>query len=180
MNLRTGSPFLSFLILLASIRSTRQSATAAAAIKTSAGRDCWTAASISLAVSTQINCTPTGGGIETGPLTKTTSAPACAAARAIACPCLPDDRLAINRTGSIGSCVGPEVTMTFFPSRGRLFAAEPLSRSRSIKLAAAFSMSKGSVIRPGPKSPQAIDPSPGPIKKHPSSFARSTLRRVAA
>ena len=43
----------------------------------------------------------------TGPATSVTRAPASAAAAAIANPCRPDERLAITRTGSIGSCVGP-------------------------------------------------------------------------
>ena len=66
--------------------------------------------SICRAVSTSTNLTAGGDGRVTGPLTRVTRAPRLASSAAMACPCLPDDLLAINRTGSIGSTVGPEVT----------------------------------------------------------------------
>ena len=67
-------------------------------------------------LSTRTIVTPGGSGTLTGPLTSTTSAPAAAAAPAIAWPCLPEDRLAMNRTGSSGSLVGPDVTSTRRPA----------------------------------------------------------------
>ena len=73
----------------------RQSATAAAKIATSAGSAASTAASISRAVSTCTVFTPAGSGNVTGPETSVTSAPAAAAARAMAWPCLPEERLAM-------------------------------------------------------------------------------------
>ena len=51
--------------------------------------------------------TPAGSAIATGPETKRTSAPSRASAAAMACPCLPEERFAMKRTGSIGSWVGP-------------------------------------------------------------------------
>ena len=42
------------------------------------------------------------------------------AAQAMAVPCLPEERLPMNRTGSMGSRVPPAVTSTRRPSRGRL------------------------------------------------------------
>ena len=120
----------------------RQSATAAANTATSAGSAFSTAASICRAVST---CTTDDAGRIgqlTGPLTNTTSAPAAAAAAAMAWPCLPDERLAMKRTGSIGSLVGPDVTSTRLPVSGsppcagspqqrrRFRAARPCGRCR--------------------------------------------------
>ena len=51
-----------------------------------------------------------------------TRAPASAAAAAIAKPWRPDERLAITRTGSIGSHVGPAVTRTCLPLKSSLAA----------------------------------------------------------
>ena len=92
-----------FLIFSISTCSTRQSATAAAAMKTSAGNAAATAACISRANSTWTTVAPGGSGNETGPVTSVTFAPAPTAACAIACPWRPDDRLPMNRTGSIAS-----------------------------------------------------------------------------
>ena len=89
-----GAPPFCFLILPPAA-STRQSATAAAPMKTSAGKAALTAASISRAVSMRRVSTPAGSGRLTGPVTSVTRAPACAAAAAIAWPCLPEERLAI-------------------------------------------------------------------------------------
>ena len=47
--------------------------------------------------------TPRGVGSATGPATSVTSAPASCAARAIAKPILPLDRLVMPRTGSMAS-----------------------------------------------------------------------------
>ena len=107
---------------------------------------------------------------ETGPAISVTRAPAWAAAAAMAKPCLPDERLAITRTGSIGSWVGPAVIRTCLPASGpgspaSMAIAGPssgLMRSR---------MSVGSGSRPGPNSPQAIGPSSGSSTVMPSAFS---------
>ena len=70
-------------------------AIAAANTAQSTGSAASTAASISRAVSTRITLAPGGSAMTTGPQTSVTSAPAAAAAAAIAWPCLPDDRLAM-------------------------------------------------------------------------------------
>ena len=90
-----GAPDPSFLIFCSAASAVRQSATAATMIATSAGSAASTAASISRAVSTSIRVTPAGVGRCTGPATSVTRAPACAAAAAMAKPCLPEDRLAM-------------------------------------------------------------------------------------
>ena len=69
--------------------------------------------------STRTTATPAGSGSWTGPLTSVTSAPAAASAAAIAWPCSPDERLAMKRTGSIASTVGPLVTSARTPASGR-------------------------------------------------------------
>jgi hypothetical protein len=84
-----------FLILFACGLAARQSATAAANTATSAGSAFVTAASMSCAVVTLTTATPGGSGRLTGPDTSVTSAPAAAAAAAMAWPCLPDERLAM-------------------------------------------------------------------------------------
>src|SRR5262249_46470341 len=101
-----GDPPAPFLILLACGLAVRQSATAAAKTATSAGSAFVTAASMSCAVVILTTATPGGSGRLTGPDTSVTSAPAAAAAAAMAWPCLPDERLAMERTGSIGSWGG--------------------------------------------------------------------------
>ncbi len=83
-----------FLIFCSPAFATRQSATAAAKMATSAGSALSTALSMSRALSTWMTETPGGSGKLTGPLTSVTSAPARAAAAAMAWPCLPDERLA--------------------------------------------------------------------------------------
>jgi len=47
--------------------------------------------------------TPAGSGSRVGPEIRVVRAPARAKAAAIAWPCLPDERLPMKRTGSIGS-----------------------------------------------------------------------------
>ena len=74
------------------------------------------AACNSAAVSTGSTATPGGTGSATVD-TSVTCAPRAAASAAIAYPCLPDDRLAITRTASIGSRVPPADTATFNPFR---------------------------------------------------------------
>ena len=146
----------------------RQSATAAAKTATSAGSAFSTAASISRAVSTCTTDTPGGSGRLTGPLTSITSAPAAAAAAAMAWPCLPDERLASTRTGSSGSLVGPDVTRT------RLPASRPSLRSSA---SAAAAISSGSAMRPMPASPRsAISPAFGPMN---CNAVRAQLRQIA-
>ena len=60
--------------------------------------------------------TPAGVSKATGPATKVTRAPASAAAAAMANPWRPEERLAMTRTGSIGSWVGPAVTRMWRPA----------------------------------------------------------------
>ena len=91
---------------------------------------------------------------------KVTSAPKLDKAVAMAVPCAPEDRFAMYLIGSIGSCVGPDVTITWVFFNGPLFKI--FSASRAI--------CSGSDIRPGPKSPQAISPSFGPTKYAPSNI----------
>jgi len=67
-----------------------------------------------------------------------------AAAAAMAWPCLPDERLAMKRTGSIGSLVGPDVTSRRMPVSG------PALRNIASTAAA---ISSGSAMRPTPASP---------------------------
>ncbi len=84
----TASPALAFfLILCSAVCAGRQSATAAVATKTwcVAARGS-TASSISRALCTSMRVTPSGVGRCTGPATSVTSAPASAAARAMAKP----------------------------------------------------------------------------------------------
>ena len=83
-----------FLILLSLGLSARQSATAAANTATSAGSAVSTASSICRAVSTLTTVTPGGSGMLTGPLTRTTSAPARGRGRG--------DRVALFARGSVG------------------------------------------------------------------------------
>jgi hypothetical protein len=98
------SPEPSFLIFWSAAVAGRQSATAAVATNTSA-RSTWfcTAASMSRAERTSTRVTPRGVGSATGPATSVTSAPASRAARAIAKPILPLERLVMPRTGSMAS-----------------------------------------------------------------------------
>ena len=56
-----------------------------------------------------------GNGISTGPVINVTLAPRLDNSEAIAKPCLPDDLLLTNLTGSISSIVGPAVTITEIP-----------------------------------------------------------------
>ena len=128
----------------------RKSATAAAITTTSASARAVTASSICSAVSTGSTSTPGGAGSSTV-LTSTTRAPRAAASDAIAYPCLPELRLAITRTASIGSRVPPAVTTTVAPARS------PGPRIRS----AAATMSTGSASRPAPMSPPASRPTVG-------------------
>ena len=90
-----GLPEASFFTFEPLASVTRQSATAAAKIATSAGSAASTAASISAAVSTSTTAAPGGRGASAGPVTKVTRAPRRASAAAIAVPWRPDERLAM-------------------------------------------------------------------------------------
>ena len=167
-----GGPLPPFLILPALTCRGRQSATAAANTATSAGSAFSTASSICCAVSTRTTETPGGSGSVTGPLTSATSAPAAAAAAAMAWPCFPDERLAMKRTGSIGSLVGPEVTEH---ALARQAAPSPCKIA-----SAAATISFGSAMRPTPASPRsAISPLFGPTMRTPSVLSCARLRCVA-
>ena len=88
-------------------------------IATSAGSRSITAARICSAVSTSTRSTLAGSGRRTV-ATSVTLAPRTAASVASAYPCLPDERLPTNRTGSMGSRVPPAVTRTRSPVRSPL------------------------------------------------------------
>src|SRR6266700_3046305 len=94
-SLKVGAAPFDFLIFSRPGAANRQSATAAANTAQSTGRARSTASRISRAVSTLTAVTPSGSGMCTGPQTRITSAPAAAAAAAMAWPCLPEDRLAM-------------------------------------------------------------------------------------
>ena len=168
-NSSTGNAPSRFLIFDPEAEATRQSATAAANTAASTGSAACAASSICCAVSTATTFTPSGGGTSAGPVTKVTSAPSAASALAIAAPCAPDDRLAMKRTGSIGSWVGPDVTSTRLPLSGPSDSAAE----------AASTICIGSTIRPAPYSPQAMSPSSGPRTVTPSCSNSDRLRCVA-
>ena len=97
---------------------TRQSATAATQTATSTGSAAAHASRISAAVSTGSSSTPAGAGSIVGPQTTIVRAPASTSERAIARPVLPEERLLMYRTGSMGSLVGPVVTSAVTPASG--------------------------------------------------------------
>ena len=108
-----------------------------------------TAPRISSAVSTCTASPPGGAGTVSGPRIRRTSAPRDDASAATATPILPVERFPMNRTGSIGSCVGPAVTSIRTPSR---------SCRRATARSTARKMSSGSARRPRPSSPAASGP----------------------
>ena len=165
-----GRPLPSFFIFCAATSAARQSATAAAAISTSApcSAGC-KAACICRADSTSTRATPCGVGRCTGPAISVTCAPARRAARAMAKPILPLERLVRPRTGSMASNVGPAVTTTRRPANVCGVSAAMTSSSSS----GACSM------RPSPVSPQACAPKPTASTRAPSAAACRTLRCVA-
>ena len=75
------------------------------------------AAPMAAAVSARITATASGSGTLTVAATRVTRAPRSRAASATAMPILPDERLPMKRTGSIGSAVPPAVTTTCRPAR---------------------------------------------------------------
>ena len=165
-----GLPDPSFLILWSLAWAGRQSATAAVAMNTSAACACGSvAASMSCADRTSRRVTPRGVGRLTGPATSVTSAPASRAARAIAKPILPLDRLVMPRTGSMASNVGPAVISTRLPARTFGWKNAMMSSSSS----------GGSSMRPSPVSPQAWKPEPTPRMCAPSAASCAMLRCVA-
>ena len=83
----------------------------------------------------------------------------------------------MKRTGSIGSCVGPEVTTTRRPASAPLDSFSRVSVASTASIAA--TIASGSAMRPGPYSPQAIAPSSGPQNSTPSACSVATLRCVA-
>ncbi len=115
---RSGGPS-AFFSLRSPAALGRKSATAAAMTMTSApAARASTAASMSAAVSSRITSAPGGPG-PSAEVTRVTWAPRAAAASAMAWPCLPDDRLPMKRTGSMGSRVPPAVTRMRTPARSR-------------------------------------------------------------
>ena len=76
-----------------------------------------TAAAISLAVTAGTTSTPAGVDTAEGAAIRVTLAPRSRAASARAKPILPDERLVMTRTGSMGSCVPPAVTTMRRPAR---------------------------------------------------------------
>ncbi len=141
-------------------------------MKISSGRtSACTAASMSAALSTSTRRTPAGVAKATGPQIITTSAPASRAACATAKPILPELRLLMKRTGSMGSRVGPAVIST----------RRPLNTPLGTRVESASAASSvGSSMRPAPTSPQAWSPVPGPNTCTPRSLSRATLAWVAA
>ena len=83
--------------------------------------------------------------------TSVTVAPRSAASAATAYPCLPELRLAMTRTASIGSRVPPADTTTRTPSRSR----GPRTRRTAATIVS------GSARRPAPTSPPASRPTAG-------------------
>ncbi len=159
----------SFLIFSVLGFATRQSATAATEMNTSAGKLAITASCISRAVVTSMRRTPRGLASDVGPATSVTSAPASRAACASANPVLPEERLVIPRTGSIGSKVGPAVSSTRLPASRFGWKNATISSSSSF----------ASSMRPAPVSPQACAPLAGPSIVMPSARSWPTLRCVA-
>ena len=99
-----------------------------------------------------------------------TSAPAAAAAAAMAWPCLPDERLAMKRTGSIGSLVGPDVTSMRLPASGP---------ARRIIASTAATISSGSAMRPMPASPRSAISPASDRRRDAVRHQRARLRWVA-
>ena len=114
-------------------------------------------------------------------------------------PCLPEERLAMTRTGSIGSWVGPAVTRMCLPfSATKSVRPEPVegpscfapagdkgspstSSGRTERGAPiCFNISTGSGSLPGPYSPHAIGPSSGSSTITPRARRVATLAWVAS
>ena len=130
-----------------------------------------TASAICAVVTTSTRSTPYGVASATGPQTSVTAAPRSRAASAIANPIFPEDRLPMNRTGSIGSCVPPALTTMRRPARSP--CAPSACRNAPI-------ISSVSTRRPGPTCPLASLPSTGPMKITPRRVSISMFACVAA
>ena len=152
--------------------------------KSQPARRAITAVCISAAVSTSRRSTPAGVASWTGPDTNSTFAPASAAAAASAKPILPLERLVKYRTGSIGSRVGPAVTITRLPSNTPLRSWISVFAPRALLAApvepmTASAISTGSNMRPMPDSPSARAPATGPSTRTPRATKVATLALVA-
>ena len=99
-----------------------------------------TARCICPAVPTVTSVTPAGGGSVVGPVISVTSAPRRRATRATAYPMRPLERFDRKRTGSIGSLVGPAVTIMHSLARSFGLTREQISST----------MASGSLSRPSP------------------------------
>ena len=146
----SGTPS-SFLSLPSAAALGRKSATAAAMTTTSAAAArASTAASISAAVSTWTTSSPAGTGGRGG-RDQRDAAPRAAASSAMAWPCLPDERLPMKRTGSMGSRVPPAVTSTCSPARSW---RRPSERGRrAATMASGVGQAAGAARRPRPGGP---------------------------
>jgi hypothetical protein len=143
----------------------RKSATAAAMMTVSLQENrLMTALRISSAVVTGHNSTPAGGVRAVGPETSRTSAPRACAASASAYPIFPEDRLEMNRTGSMASCVGPAEMSRRRPDQSRRGWSVAWSTER---------IRASSASRPCPERPEASGPSSG------STMTAPRVRSVA-
>ena len=142
-----GTPS-AFLSLRSAAAAGRKSATAAAMTTMSqSSARASTACSISAAVSTRTTSTPAADGRGVV-VTSVTFAPRAAASSASAWPCLPEDRLPMKRTGSIGSRVPPAVTSTRSPARSGSVSA----RSTAATIVAGSARRPAPTVAPGQAS----------------------------
>ncbi len=132
-----------------------------------------TASRSSSAVPTGTTSTPAGSGRAAFAVTSVTLAPRAAAVRASAYPCLPEERLPRNRTGSSGSRVPPALTTTWRPARSGP-AAPRASTRRQIS-----NSSPGSGSLPLPVSTPVSRPTAGSITTAPRRRSTATFSRVA-
>jgi hypothetical protein len=173
---RTSGTPPAFLIFVSETATGRKSATAAAITTMSAASlRPTTARCISAAVSTDTASmpVPVGGAAV---VTRVTLAPRDAASSAMAWPCLPEDRLPMKRTGSMGSRVPPAVTSTCSPSRSCRPVPVPRPASTS---ETASTMRAGSASLPAPTSPPARRPSSGSTTCTPRARSRAMLSATA-
>ncbi len=123
-----------------------------------------TACSISAAVSTRTTSMPAEVA-RPAVVTRVTLAPRDAASSATACPCLPEERLPMKRTGSMGSRVPPAVTTTRRSSRS-------WRESSARRASTTATMEAGSARRPAPTSPPASRPLSGSTTCTPRDLSR--------
>ena len=143
-------------------------ASAPAAAATIASRSC-------SAEVTRMTLAPAGSSSATLADTRVTSAPRAAAVRASAYPCLPEDQLPRNRTGSSSSRVPPAEITTRRPSRSGASPPAPRLSTRS----ATSNSSAGSGRRPVPVSGPVSLPVAGSSTSAPRSRSSATLAWVA-